>query len=110
MKSARKSERHSIDYLPGYVANLSKGTPIAVIPVDISRTGIGIMSSATLVPESRVEFSMEDESVETEVVWCMSGRWVSEHRPEQLASEKVYRYGLKTVNDKDDLLHIFRIS
>lgn len=58
---------------PGVLRLADSGRLIKYVGVDISRSGIGIVTSDSVFPETMVIFELDGRAIELELVWSSQG-------------------------------------
>ncbi len=97
LNEKRRDERLQLTgLLPGKLSQDKNNQNISCRPVDISKEGLGILSSDFIEPGETLTLTCGKEIISLTIVW----------RKEDFAKQDLYRYGLH--NQKHDLIKIFR--
>lgn len=95
----RSNERRALTGLmPGRLFVYDTDRTLSARPVDVSKTGLGILSSDTLAEGTRIGLAVDKEQT---VILCVI--W----RKEDFGKRDLYRYGLESVDKTLDMEQIF---
>lgn len=100
LKERRTNNRRKLTgLLPGKMARID-GRALSCRPVDVSRNGLGILSTDLLKAGDEIILTMKERSIALEVVW---------EQPD-FGKMDLNRYGLVTSDASDNLEEIFVAS
>lgn len=112
LKELRQHERLKVKRLPGVLLNAATQESIPCEAIDVSKHGLGIVSSLWVPPQLDVLLIVGSLTVKLEIVWGIEERegpaWARKDEPRP--QERIYRYGLRLCQpDGDvDLMDIFQ--
>lgn len=87
-----------LDKFEGFLRIGSAGETIQIRPVDVSRRGLGFISSTSIEPGKRIWLCVGSTEVRVELAYCTT----------HLGIENLFRCGLFTWDPEFDLTQLFR--
>lgn len=113
MKELRRHERYETKRLPGFIINPVTNETIPCNAVDVSKEGVGVVSTLWIPPQMDVLLVIGSQRIELEIKWGIENRpmpaWAKKNA--SIAEDSyLYRYGLMLANpdEKLDLTEVFR--
>jgi len=104
----RFNQRRRVRGMPGQLYLIDQPHSLAVIPVDVSPTGIGVLTSENLSLGIQLYFLTEcGKHVELELKWKLPEWNLIDLAGDGAATDRVFRCGLQTKDDKHNLEDIF---
>lgn len=96
-KERRFSRRRLTGLLPGRLVKNENHKDLMCKPVDVSEHGIGILCSEVIQPGTIILLVLKDREVQLQIAWGQ----------QDFGKRDLYRYGLVTVDQKENLERIF---